>query len=524
MMAEETEGLGDLDIEAPAIEPSMPEPTEAPVEGLEPVEGLVNKETMTRSRDEVDHDPEVVEDAARLTSEEVGGDTMPWEGLTDLEDLEVETGGASEEGEADPFSDSLAEGMVSDVSDREDAVDFDLKEMEDWTPGYLHEKDLTAERGEELGAEALLDEGGEFSIDFGDEVAATEEDVESDTEPGVVTETMAELYAKQGLYDDALGVYRRLAQERPDDERLQGKIAELEERLEESAGKHAAGFELSELLELTEPRVPAEFASDTTTPVDAEPAAEPPEMMPAPVEPAAEPPDTTPAPPEAAPPEFLGVEQEAAEVELASGPEPQSEADAPLAAPSMTGSGEFSFEDEAPVAGIEQLDPFASSFDVFVQRDGAADAPEPAELETTSPGFEGPVPVTVEGVPLVSPDPDLVPPGAYIEPPPPTPPPPSRRPPVEHTAPEPAVEPARPVSAPPGSLTIEDYLAGLLAYQPGTPRAEVAAPAQEAVAEPAPEPQPSTTSELSPSTGGADDDDDDEDLEQFQEWLRGLKT
>lgn len=65
----------------------------------------------------------------------------------------------------------------------------------------------------------------------GDEAAA------GDEEPDVATETMAHLYAQQGLYEEAAEVYRRLLERRPGDE-------ELRRRLEEVAGRVDGGVQV----------------------------------------------------------------------------------------------------------------------------------------------------------------------------------------------------------------------------------------------------------------------------------------
>src|SRR5262249_4984948 len=51
----------------------------------------------------------------------------------------------------------------------------------------------------------------------------------SEPEP-VVTETMAEVYAKQGLMDQARAVYLQLIAQRPNDEKLRRRLAELSPR------------------------------------------------------------------------------------------------------------------------------------------------------------------------------------------------------------------------------------------------------------------------------------------------------
>lgn len=55
-------------------------------------------------------------------------------------------------------------------------------------------------------------------------------------EAGLATETLADLYARQGLTLRAIAVYRRLLEERPGDERLLGKLRELEARVGSDPG------------------------------------------------------------------------------------------------------------------------------------------------------------------------------------------------------------------------------------------------------------------------------------------------
>ena len=47
---------------------------------------------------------------------------------------------------------------------------------------------------------------------------------------GIYTETLARLYAKQGLYDQALAIYRHLSQTQPENQEWQRKIAALEQQ------------------------------------------------------------------------------------------------------------------------------------------------------------------------------------------------------------------------------------------------------------------------------------------------------
>ena len=71
-----------------------------------------------------------------------------------------------------------------------------------------------------------------------------EEEAPAEAEPQpVVTETMAEVYAQQGLLPEARDTYERLLQRRPDDPVLKARLAELEARARSAAGKqHASRY------------------------------------------------------------------------------------------------------------------------------------------------------------------------------------------------------------------------------------------------------------------------------------------
>lgn len=82
---------------------------------------------------------------------------------------------------------------------------------------------------------AEMDAPAEPAEAGGDEIAV---EAEPEAEP-VVTETMAEVYARQGLLEEAREVYRRLLEVRPGDARLAARLAELAEA--ESAQPAPAG-------------------------------------------------------------------------------------------------------------------------------------------------------------------------------------------------------------------------------------------------------------------------------------------
>jgi tetratricopeptide (TPR) repeat protein len=653
-----------LDVDAAAAEIEVKGTDElGPVEGLDMVEGLVNKETMSRTDDEVAQDPEV-ESASKLADKEFLGDrpptgeaAMPWDDSAD--DAAAQVGGLAAEPDATPagtegsdvFTESTLDGLAAadpafDLLGEGDGLDFDLEGMDDWTPGFMEGDAPAGEQAEPAPVEGGLEGDGDFSIDFVGSAASGTPSSEGPTDlkspevpaagKGLVTETMAELYVDQGLFDEALRVYRELAESRPGDERIAARITELEQRVEQDTDSASDSFGLGDLLELTEPRAPAE----TDAGAEPEPVAAAPEA-----------PEPTP-PPEPAAPEPVAVTEPTFAEETTETATPE---------PAVAISGDFAFEDEAPVAGFEHLDPFAASFEVMAKPDevGMPEVPEaepaapaPAaeaaavateDWEVTEPAeavpaaepepapepmpaepfaFEAepePVPeptptepIQLESEPEPIPEPTPAGPGVFeaepepseiefVQPPEPTEPepvpavaepiafePPPEPDPVPITLdPEPefgVVEPtdselppepslAEPVSlqtpsesagidpiadirdvepvelepaetapaddeplglqpvgiepvAPDATAeqpeavsipSIEDYLSGLLTYKPGQGKAETAPPAT--TEEPTVDGAQAEPSESDSRSGG-----DDEDLDQFQEWLKGLRT
>ncbi len=355
----------------------------------------------------------------------------------------------------------------------DDSGEIELGDMNDWTPGFLREEDVEGQAGEDLGVRSLREEFGgaaapEAAPGAAGEEAGGEPQAASPAGEGVVTETMAELYADQGLYGDALSVYRQLAQVRPEDERIRARIAELEGKLAEASAPAESEVDLAELLDLTESEA-VEGAAASEVPEEPALFEPPPEQVTAP-----------------------------------EAPGPADGSAAPAGEPG------FDFEDEAPVAGIEHLDPFASSFDVMVKRGDAA--PTAAEVAREPPEAVEPeleiVPTAAAAEPEleVASVEDVQPTGADIAPPEEIP-----GPAFEAPLPTPAAE--RPSAGP----TIEEYLAGLLAY---SSEAQAGAPDPGA-------PGASEAARSKPSEAAAPDESSDasspEDLEEFQRWLRSLK-
>jgi tetratricopeptide (TPR) repeat protein len=118
--------------------------------------------------------------------------------------------------------------------------------------GAISQTDLeAAERAHEPSLEPALppveepSSGGDLPLFFPDDVPSGAEAVAREPEAPVgaepepvVTETMAELYAKQGLMAEARDIYRKLAAERPGDAAVAGRLRELERAV---SGRRASG-------------------------------------------------------------------------------------------------------------------------------------------------------------------------------------------------------------------------------------------------------------------------------------------
>lgn len=376
-----------------------------------------------------------------------------------------EEGGAAEIGEPPASEAEVDGGPVSELAERE-SFEIDFGIMDDWTPAFLDKQgdQLPAEPAQpDAGATAETGAGGffeelddGFTVELGGEPAAeAAEDLEPATREapgeGMVTETMARLYAQQGLHEEALRVYRQLAEAQPEDESLAARVRELEAQLAASAPATGDAEELAELLELTGAAAPV-----------------------------------------------AGAHSPGADLPTSQGREDDG----------------FSFEDEAPVAGLEHLDPFAASFEVFALKEGpaaplieAAEAEEPAEEVLEAAGEEvTPEPMVTPTGAEITPEPQVVPTGfeiasddevsdvipIAIEP--------------EPLAEEVFEEQEAPAAAAPRAedSTIEEYLARLLASD--SRAAEVEDP----------------ESASGEASGGLEATGPD-DLEKFQEWLRSLK-
>jgi tetratricopeptide (TPR) repeat protein len=142
-----------------------------------------------------------------------------------------------------PGFEATAEGEVTPEEPvafvEQEPLDFVNQEIVPLVPEELEESDeammdlsgevvdrATAERRASLMGLPLLD---------GADAAEAEAPLVLEPEPEpVVTETMAELYVRQGLYDEARDVYRQLLGQRPGDAGLQARLADLESTMKPS--------------------------------------------------------------------------------------------------------------------------------------------------------------------------------------------------------------------------------------------------------------------------------------------------
>ena len=123
--------------------------------------------------------------------------------------------------------------------------DFSEPELaeSDFGESDFAEPELQADlSGSESEAEVEGLEGLETLEGFGDSPAADQPAAAADepeapsTSPGVMTETIAQVYARQGLYDRAAEVYRELVRERPNEPALRSRLEEMEALAAQSEG------------------------------------------------------------------------------------------------------------------------------------------------------------------------------------------------------------------------------------------------------------------------------------------------
>lgn len=286
--------------------------------------------------------------------------------------------------------------------------------------------------------------------------ADAEEQVETaeHVDAEVVTETMAELYAAQGLPERAAEVYRELIRQRGEEPGLVRRLAEIEARMQPAAAEPApAGEEAPDWLASVDA-----IASGAAPSADAE-AAAPAEPVEAPYAKAAE---------EAAEPVHAGASADPFADSFAAGFDGAEAEPAPAAAAADRAQW------EAPA--VAETEPVG--FDLVVVREGDEEVPAPPEV-----------------VADVSADWAIA--AAPLE--------------EQEEAAEADRAAEAPAAAPAGARTMRAYFSSLLAWQPGGAAAPAEAPAYEepaaeapAAAEPPPEDEPWAAEAAEPAEAAAE--------------------
>lgn len=177
-----------------------------------------------------DTDPELSDTGLELSDTDLELDESDID--LGVEEVGLEAGAAESDAEAIELTPTEIESEA-DGSDESEATRFDAAEIAlDATEIELGEMDIEPE-GDSQSAEEFVALGEDEIVVGADEPleAATPGEPavgDADFDGPVVTETMGDLYARQGLYDRAAEVYRDLLTRRPGDERLAAKLAEVE--------------------------------------------------------------------------------------------------------------------------------------------------------------------------------------------------------------------------------------------------------------------------------------------------------
>lgn len=119
-------------------------------------------------------------------------------------------------------SEGPQEEAAAELSPLDSPESEEPKEQEDWRRQFASESTDRFVRRRPQHEEA--------------EAEADEEPPESARSPSLMTETMAEVYAAQGLFDQARDVYRQLLSNAPGDPSLEAGLAALEKRAAAAAG------------------------------------------------------------------------------------------------------------------------------------------------------------------------------------------------------------------------------------------------------------------------------------------------
>ncbi len=178
-------------------------------------------------------DAEASESEPWAASGEAAEEAEPWSAAAEEEPADPWAASGNEDREAEPWA-----ALDDDDGTFEPWASLD-ESAEEEPAGHegAADEDVADEGAEEMAGASTDLEAGDWSSpeqDVGsehsaDEWSETEQEDPPSMAPGVMTETIAQVYARQGLYDRAADVYRQLLRERPDDQELRFRLDEMEQ-------------------------------------------------------------------------------------------------------------------------------------------------------------------------------------------------------------------------------------------------------------------------------------------------------
>lgn len=249
-------GFGDLDLEPTALTDPVQEERERRVEeevdeafdeAFQPISGDLDVFDFELDEVEEEGSPgDAQVESAGLEIDPTELDLEPTDADLDPTDVDLEPTDADfEPTDADLEPTGLERAPVEPEPEVEQ-TDAEIESLEPSLPSDEAEIETEAVETRRTEAEAAAGED--------------EPDEEEDEDSSLMTRTMADLFAKQGLTEQAVGVYERLLERSPDDPEVRQRLSELRARLEEDrSDEGAAGVEAPDA-------EPAEVADSTEEP------------------------------------------------------------------------------------------------------------------------------------------------------------------------------------------------------------------------------------------------------------------
>ena len=225
--------IDDLRNPQPAAPETASEPAEVEAETTSPTEEW-RPEPTSYEPEPASYEPETVYEPEPSTWVEPQAEA-PWNpeaGTGDFTESETQN-----EPEPEPWQ---ADTTSAPETDTPDVVSPFEETTHDFNLGWVQPEPEQTSAPDELGDLNSISQAADTFEVVGETFAPEEIDLgvlepavdqsapETEGDGEVLTETIAELYRRQGLYDRAADVYRALLQARPEDADLQAKLAEVE--------------------------------------------------------------------------------------------------------------------------------------------------------------------------------------------------------------------------------------------------------------------------------------------------------